>query len=166
MGNKILVIVGIIFSLIFAIFLINIFSNVTELGNIANNNIMTIQQNIEKADLEAYNDKIVSGDTVISTINKMQTTTNGYKLSYGVCLGSEGTSSNWKFYGYKGLKFSSAVGSSGHYIIASTPQVEYINYETSLKPGNSGYISPVDEFNAHIVTNENGIIIGIIFIGE
>lgn len=163
MGNKILVIVGIIFSLIFAIFLIGVFGNVTQLGNIANNNIRTIQQNIEKADLEAYNDKIVSGDTVISTINKMQTTTNGYKLSYGVCLGSEGTSSNWKFYGYKGLKFSST-NSSDHYITTSTPQVEYINYETSLKPGNSGYISPVDEFNSYIVTNENDIIVGIIFI--
>lgn len=164
MGNKIVVIASIIFSLVFAIFLLSVFGNVMKFGDTANRNIQTIQQNIESADLETYNDKIVSGDTVISTINKMKSTKNGYKLSYGVCSGSAGTSSNWDFYGYKGLEFSSSAGASSYYITTKEPQVDYVSYKTSLKPGDSGYISPVDEFNTHIITNENGVIMGIVFI--
>lgn len=164
MNKKILEIAGISFALVFIILMAFIFGNVVDFGNKANSNITDLKEAVIAADIEQYNDSVVSGDTVISTINKLKETKNGIKMSYAVCDGSEGSSSAWKYYGYKVLKYDSSVGTSGGYIGTTAASDSYTSYKTSLKPGNTGYISPVQEYKSQIVLNENGVLVGIKFI--
>lgn len=164
MNRKIIEIASIAFALVFIILMALIFGNVIDFGNKANNNIMDLKQAVVEADIEQYNGSVVSGDTVISTINKLKETKNGIKMSYAVCSGSESSSSAWTYYGFKAMKYDSSVGSSGGYMGTTTASDTYASYKTSLRPGNNGYISPVQEYTSKIVINENGVLVGIKFI--
>lgn len=164
MNKKIIEIAGMSFALVFIVLMALIFGNVIDFGNRANDSIMDLKQAVVDADIEQYNGSIVSGDTVISTINKLKETKNGIKMSYAVCSGSESSSSAWSYYGFKVLKYDSSVGSSGGYIGTTAASDSYTSYKTSLKPGNSGYISPVQEYTSKVVVNDNGVLVGIKFI--
>ena len=164
MSKKIIEISLIVFAMVFIVIMVTIFGGVLDIGNQNINSLTDIQNLIVEADLEGYNDTIVSGDTVISTINKLKETKNGFKLSYAVCSGAASSSGNWRYYGYGGLEYSSSVGASGDYIGVGESSTEYKSYKTSLKPGDSGYISPVQEYRCRVVVNINGVVSGIAFI--
>lgn len=164
MSKKIIEVSLIVFAMVFIVLMVTIFSNVINIGNININSLNNMKELIADADLDVYDGTIVSGDTVISTINKLKETKNGFKLSYAVCDGVTSNSGNWRYYGYSGLKYDSNVGSSGDYIGVVDSNIDYISYKTSLKPGDNGYISPVQEYRCRVILNGNGVISGVAFI--
>lgn len=166
MDHKIITIAGIVFSMVFIMIMASIFYVAQDYGESAHNDMMNTKQRAVAAELESYNERVVSGDTVVSTINKMKETNDGLKLSYGVCLDTPSAEGSWQWYGYGGLTFSSDVGSSGYYVGTQPTVTSYKLYDTTIKPGTEGYVSPTKEFKAHLISNTNGIVIGIVFIGE
>lgn len=166
MDHKIVTIAGIVFSMVFIMIMASIFFVAQDYGESTHNEMLNTKQRAVAAELESYNERIVSGDTVISTINKMKETTDGLKLSYGVCVTSPSEEGNWQWYGYGGLKYSSESGASGYYTGTQSTVTSYKLYDTTIKPGTDGYVSPTKEFKAHLISNTNGIIVGIVFIGE
>lgn len=157
-------IAGIIFSLVFICIMASIFFVVNNQGSGIQNDLLNTKENMVSAEFEAYNEKTVSGDTVISTINKFKQTNTGLKMSYGVCTGSVSSSGNWKYYGHLGIGFSSSAGASKWYSQAKATSDKYTLYNTTLKPGASGYISPTQEFKAHLVKSANDVVVGVVFV--
>ena len=155
MDRKIVEITLMVFALIFVILLSVTFGHVVGFGNKANNQVYSIEQAIVEADLEQYDNKVVSGDTVISTVNKMRELKNGTKMSYAVK--ADGT---WIAYGHSAI---TAVGSidtiDGAMVGAGS--TDYTKYEAQV--GDPGFVSPVDSYKSKVVANENGVIIGVAF---
>lgn len=180
MDKKIITIAEVGFALIFIILMASIVGNVIGFGNASNDKLEHIRETVNNAELESYNGSIVSGDTVISTINKMTESDTGVKMSYAVCynqsnpsLTDTGTESHWNFYGCKKIEFSSGaqelVDSNNN---SNNPNIEnlksgdggeYTKYKIATKPGETGYISPVQEFTSTLAFNSNGVLIGIVF---
>lgn len=165
MDKKILAIAGIVFALVFVILMSLIFMNVITFGEVANNSIERITQVTEEANLEQYNETVVSGDTIIATINKVKETRNGIKMSYAVCNGSTNSAGSWSKYGYCKLEYSAGAGASNYYTAIGSGVENYKTYDLTLTSadGNS-YISPVQEYTSHIITSTNGALVGIVFI--
>lgn len=165
MDKKILSIAGIVFALVFIVLMSMIFMNVINFGEVANNSIERIAQVTEEANLEQYNETVVSGDTVIATINKVKETRNGIKMSYAVCNGAANSASNWTKYGYCKLDYSAEAGAGNQYTTIGTGVTEYKTYDLTLTSSDgNGYISPVQEYTSHIITSTNGMLVGIVFI--
>ena len=160
-------------ALAFVILMVFMFNGTLGIGRDANNRVSAIKDAVVNAELEKYNGKIVSGDTVISTINKLQTSSDGVKMTYGVCKSTTvGTTSNWEFFGVQAFKAKSGTtakeyfdgSNTAHgYLTASTKQA-YKKYDLSKTVGSTGYISPVKEYTSKLVFNQNGVLIGIVFI--
>lgn len=170
MDKKIITIAEVGFALIFIILMASIVGNVIGFGNASNDKLEHIRETVNNAELESYNGSIVSGDTVISTINKMTESDTGVKMSYAVCYNTTtGSESNWGFYGCKKIEFSSGanelVDSNNTNIenLKSGDGGEYTKYKIATKPGETGYISPVKEFTSTLAFNSNGVLIGIVF---
>lgn len=174
MNKKILTIAEIIFALVFVILMAMIFRNVIGFGNDANSTISGMREAIADADIASYDDTIVSGDTVISTVNKLKETKNGLKLSYAVCVDDNtSSSSSWYTYGSGVLQFSGSSGTihnGGNVTIdniaAGTAFDSYKTYKLSLRPGEDGYISPVQEYKSQLAFNNNNVLIGIVFVKQ
>ena len=115
MDRKIVTIAEIGFALVFVMILSFIFYNIYGYSNDLNLDVETMQEVVNEADLAPYDNKTVSGDTVMSTINKMKEAKGGLSMSYGVCNGSTATASNWQFYGYGALKYASGEGNPAYY---------------------------------------------------
>lgn len=167
MNTKIITIAGIAFALVFVIIMALIFNNVLDFGNSANADITNIKESIASADLEQYNNKIVSGDTVASTINKMKETKDGLKMSYIVCKSpSESTSaSNWMVFGQSAVMAGTsnplkhADGTNDTNLSLTSAGDRYVTYVTSSKT-----ISPVKEYKANILLSGNDVVVGIKFV--
>ncbi len=163
MGKKMITIAEIAFAVVFIIIMATIFRTVTNFGNNANNSLQSISKAIEDADIATYNGTTVSGDTVVSTINKLQATKNGVKMSYYV------KSSDVKdSYGYEVINSGSGSPNildaggdkiSGYY--SKSANSDYKDY--SAKVGETGFISPVENYKSNLAFNENGVLVGIIF---
>jgi len=159
MGKKMIVIAEIAFAIVFIILMATIFKTVTSVGNNANSQLENIQRSIEEAELQSYDKTIVSGDTIISTINKMRETDTGLRLSYNI---------DGKPYGYGMLNSSGsdAYNSSGEVVSGvkvASAESSYKRYDTSLRPGDTDFISPVAEYNSNVICNSNGTVIGVYF---
>lgn len=167
LDKKILAIAGIVFALVFVILMSLIFMNVINFGEVANNSIERITQVTEEANLEQYNETVVSGDTIIATINKVKETRNGIKMSYAVCNGAPNSASSWTKYGYCKLEYSASEGAEKKYTTIGTGVTEYKTYDLTLTSSDSNkYISPVQEYTSHIITSTNGMIVGVVFISN
>ena len=171
MDKKIIVTAEIAFAMAFIVVMALIMSTVSGFGTSTNKRLTNMRETAQMAEFAPYNEGIVSGDTVISTINKLKETPNGTKMSYGVCHGGNmATSSNWKFYGIK--RFVYASGQSALYTannaVVSNLKIgsaqAYTTYDVSTAVGAAGYISPAKEYRASILHNKNGNMMGIIFV--
>lgn len=165
MNKKIITIAEIAFALIFIILMSLIFSNVLGFGNGANANLAKIKEYAAEASLTPYDNTIVSGDTVVSTINKMKETDDGLKLSYIV-----ETRSGWNTYGHKSITHGTGAGtvfgSDGKVVNNMTIQTSsnsYSTYRITMRPGDEEYISPVSEYEAKLLFNTNGVLLGVLF---
>lgn len=164
MGKKIITIAEIIFAIVFIIIMALLFNTVTNFGDSANESLTNIKQSIEDADIASYNNTTVSGDTVVSTINKLKTTKNGVKLSYYVDLDTLADNS----FGYctiksgNGAKVLDSDGKELSGYTYSSAETTYVTYKG--KAGNtSEFISPVENYTSKLAFNENGVLIGMIF---
>lgn len=182
MNKKIVTIAEIAFALVFVLIIAVIFSRVYNVGNTINLDIENMQETINDAGLAPYDDKTVSGDTVMSTINKMETTRNGMAMSYAVCAssgdGAQAVEGNWEFYGHQAIGFTSnqanaeditLFDSNGNKITglgSAASQSTYTKYNTNLVPNENGYISPVKTYLSKLVFNKNGVLVGMAFIPE
>ena len=172
MDRKIVTIAEIGFALVFVMILSFIFYNIYGYSNDLNLDVETMQEVVNEADLAPYDNKTVSGDAVMSTINKMKEAKGGLSMSYGVCNGSTATASNWQFYGYGALKYASGEGNPAYYadgdeadnVYVTSPSSSYTTHDTSLLPNETGYISPVDTYTSQLVFNQNGVLVGMVFI--
>lgn len=171
MNKKIITIAEVGFALIFVIIMAVIVSTVLGFGNKANISLSSMEQAMEEADLAIYNGQTVSGDTVTATINKLKETKNGIKMSYVV---NSNDTNGWIAYGNKSIVArTDSTASSLYYYNYSTQTVEeltdlqvgtsgeYASY--NIKPGEEGFISPVDEYEANLVFNTNSVVVGVMF---
>lgn len=157
----------IVFALVFIILMATIFSTVTNFGDSANTALEGIRESIDRAELQAYNNATVSGDTVIATINKLRETKNGLKVSYYVAELTNVTDEC--IFGYGAVTsdnnsnelVNSDNKSTGYY--SSTAKSTYKSYNTILKPGEDGFINPVSEYKSILLFNSNGVFIGMAF---
>lgn len=160
MGKKIITIAEIAFAVVFIMIIAVLFRTVMGFGDNANNTLNNIQKSIEDAEMQSYDNSIVSGDNVVSTINKLMETKNNVRLSYLV----DGES-----YGYSVLaspgsgKVYDSAGSEISSVGTVTANSSYKKYPTSLRPGDSEFISPVAEYESQLAFNANGTLVGIIF---
>ncbi len=165
MNRKIVEIVGILMALVFVGVMGVIFTNVIDFGKKAEVNMESLTESVDQAELESYNGKIVSGESVISAINKLKETPNGIKMSYVVS--TTGSTTSWVGYGYQGIKYdATAAGTStyGYKIgINTTAVTKYAEYNTSLEVTDSKFINPVVNYKSDIVFSKNGAILGIAF---
>lgn len=152
--RKITEIALIIFALVFVILMSIMFGHVVGFGNNTNEQLSNMNRAVIEADLMNYDDTVISGDTVISTINKMKELKDGTKMSYTV------KTTSWTDYGHQAVAGAGSIDSidAGN---VGTAEVEYKKY--SAEVGDSDFISPVDSYKSKVVANENGVIIGIAF---
>lgn len=155
MDRKIVEIALIVFALMFVVLLSIAFGHVVGFGNKANNQIYGIERAIVEADLEQYDNKVISGDAVISTVNKMKELKDGTKMSYAIK--ADGT---WIAYGHSAIAAVGSIDSIDDSMVGSA-EVEYTKYEAQV--GENGFVSPVDSYKSKVVANTNGVIIGIAF---
>lgn len=155
MDKKVIEVALITFALIFVVLMSVCFGHVVGFGNKANNNISSIEMAIVDADLEQYNNKVVSGDAVISTINKMKELKDGTKMSYVVK-----NDSSWTSYGHSAITATGGIDNIDASMVG-TGEAEYTRYTANL--GDSAFINPVDSYQSKVVGNENGVVIGIAF---
>lgn len=157
MNQKLIAIVGIIFAVVFVAIMALMFFQVIDFGNETAMDLQAIEQSITDADLEPYNNTIVSGDTVISTINKMKELRDGSKLGYIVKSGA--TSDQ---YGYYSLVVGNSENSDDYYEVTSaSPNTSYKDITNSSK-GN--FINK--RYKANIAINKNGVVLGIVFTAQ
>lgn len=157
MNQKLIAIVGIIFAVVFVAIMALMFFQVIDFGNETAMDLQAIEQSITDADLEPYNNTVVSGDTVISTINKMKELRDGSKLGYIVKSGATNNQ-----YGYYDITNGSLDSSTGFYNVNSaSPNASYISIDNSLK-GN--FINK--RYKANIAINKNGVVLGIVFTAQ
>ena len=172
LNKKLITIAEIIFALVFIVMLAVLFTSVMNFSKDTNTKIEGLQKQIADAELESYNGgkndnnkMVVSGATVQSTINKLKTTNNGLKLSYIVKIGTSYTQ-----YGHSYISSGSGSGNSALInglgesvgVKLGTYNDTYKTYG-NLKPGATGFISPVKEFKSQLLFNKNGVLVGIYF---
>ena len=170
MDKKLLTIISILISLVFISGLIMLFSIINkEVKNTANEAV-SLNNQIEMSEFEPYNHKIVSGDTVVATINKFRRSRAGVDMSYAICKTStaSSTSSNWSFYGVHKMKYFGSSSTDSSYSIQSyytDSIIGYISTNTTLTSyttiGNS-VIKPTDKYLAEVAMYR-GIPIGVVF---
>ena len=177
MNKKIITIVSIVLALVFIGILLGLFAVVDIIGETSINQAEGINKNILNSELEPYNNTLVSGDTVIATINKLKELSDGTKMSYLVCTNKTyatvtGGTSYWKKYGVQGLsKNTSAITSntkvkvSGAYSTitsisaSSTDATSYVTYT-----GTSDVVVTAN-YRSNIVYYNNRPV-GIIFVKQ
>jgi hypothetical protein len=166
MNNKIIAVVSMILALIFTSALILIYSNIDKFSRGAQNEVSTINSNAVYSEFEAYNDTTVSGDTVISTINKFRETRDGVKLSYLVIRDStigkyglsniiKGTNSAKVLYKFNGDAISGYIVND----ITKESSATYVLYDND----SSLEIYPNDKYKSTVACR-SGYPIGIIFV--
>lgn len=171
MDKKIIIIASIIFAIAF----IGIMSVVlTQVTNYSRNTATSIANNNDRAvlsELSPYNEKIVSGDTIISFINTSNTLSDGRLLLIGVGkTGSISSGSTINWYG-KGVSTSTGVtaptGTSTKYTLGGSPGKATgapLYYDVNLESTNTKYIAPLKEYKGHLVYDTNGnVCVGVIF---
>lgn len=175
LGKKMIVIAEITFALLFIILLSLLFGKVYNFGSNANDKIEAMRAQAAETEVVPYNGTVVSGDSVISAINKLKETDTGLKMSYAVCQEtSTASQSNWYYYGAECIEWSGSdpeqdlVNSAGDKIdnlkLGSGTASGYSEYNIALRPSDEGFISPVAEYNADLAFNVNGVLVGVVFI--
>lgn len=164
MNKKLITIAEIVFAIAFIILMAKIFGTVNGFGNTVNNQLVNIQLAIDESDMISYDNSVVSGDSVRSMINNMKETKNGIKLSYLVANEISHDS-----YGYGGLVTeagNTAIDSNGDVIEnlgVGNLSSNYSKYDISTQVSKETFINPVDKYESHLVFNQNGALIGVIF---
>ena len=165
MDKKIITIVEIVFAMVFVMIMALLFKTVTDNTNKQTKLMENLQESITNTELQSYDGTRVSGDTVRSVINKMESTENGIRMSYYVVQNG----GSYK-YGYKhitdvGAGTGALYDSNGASINASfdATNYKYETYNLTTQPSSSEFISPVVTYESKIVFNVNGAIIGIMF---
>lgn len=175
MNQKIITIAGILFAVIFIVALALVFKNVMRFTDTANKQLTHIQELVESADLSAYDRKVVSGDSVVSAINKFREASNGTKMSYVVI---DADNEN-QYYGMHKFKDITAVKKDPSSVEENMQNIDYYKpvklddsnddyttyypYDTTIKLGTKGSINPVTEYESYILMTENDVIIGVVF---
>ena len=70
------------------------------------------------------------------------------------------------------MKYASGEGNPAYYadgdeadnVYVTSPSSSYTTHDTSLLPNETGYISPVDTYTSQLVFNQNGVLVGMVFI--
>lgn len=169
MNQKIITIAGILFAVIFIVALALVFKNVMGFTDTANKQLTHIQELVESADLSAYDRKVVSGDSVVSAINKLRETSNGTKMSYVVIENNTPTCYGiHKFDNAQPIKSDGSVASDGdtvaYYLAGEVADSDFDSYKSYNKRADEeGFISPVKEYNSYIMITSNGVAVGVVF---
>jgi hypothetical protein len=150
MDRKITTVVGIVLALVFVGLLTVIFDMITSTGNSATDTFGSTKDAIVYNELKQFDGGVVSGTTVISTINNLRESKAGTRMSYVVKNGTTYTA-----YGYGGIAASSSY-------TVSSPGTTYTQYKVT-DVNSSGYISDSSKYSASIAKATNGTIVGIIF---
>lgn len=150
MNYKIITIVTIVAALIFSIVMINISNTSMNAGKLYDKNLNNSIESIKKAKFEAFDNKLVSGDTIVNIINNSDKELQKYSFAVKI----NGTVYK---YGYKGV----GIDTSNKATISSLSS-SYEKYK--LKSKDVGFISPASEFKSDLVINKNGIVMGVMFI--
>lgn len=168
MNIKIITVTEIALTMVFIVALVLIFSTVMRYTKESDTRLQNIEQIAIEAELQSYDNTVVSGDTVISTINKLKEAKNGIKMSYLVVDGSSTTR-----YGYqqlKGLYKETETTSTGtiEHEYADTepldPTQSYAKYTlTAHDSASAEFISPVAEYKSKLALTKNGALAGIVF---
>lgn len=136
MGSRVQKIAFIIFALLFVAIMAVMNTSVLNLGTNANKQLSTTLQTSDSSALEIYNNSIVSGNTVLNA-----------------------------------AKNPSVVSSTNMTIAVVTKANQsgepYTSTDTyTANPSDSTYINTSSQFTSHLVSNSNGVIVGIIFIQD
>jgi hypothetical protein len=180
MNAKIMTIASVVFALVFVILMAIVFRQVATYTKASASDINDLNIADAEAELVTYNNTIVSGDTVMSTINKLKELKSGVKMSYLVYTNSSTakmmdppsydfylgviTASYWQTYGYAALRNGNAVGGA---VDTSTLRISYRQTAgTKYKKYEEGtfVISPVEEYYSYIIRSDNETPLGILFI--
>ena len=153
MNQKILMIAGIVFALVFIIAIAGILSGVINFSENMNRGISHLNEQIMESEFEIYNNTTVSGDRVVAAINRLKETKSGLKMSYAVY-----TTSGWQYYGHQGFSVN-----AGDDTVSFGSSVAYRSYNTGTQVTDAGFISPAKEYKSTIVMNKNGVVVGIAF---
>lgn len=145
MNTKIITVALIVFALIFVVLLAVMMGTVTNKMTEANTQLTNTLDTTTNASLSTYQTgTVVKGNIVISAINNdiRNLSTNGSKMEIAVITKDGPTTS---LYGYTGAD--------------KTVPTKYEVTDSS----DSAYINPSAEFKCHQISNENGVVVQIIF---
>ena len=160
MNKKILTITSIVFALVFILLMAMLFNSITDTGNDAVDTFGSTKEAIMYNELKAFDNKEVSGSTVINTINSMRETKSGMQMRYAVCNSTtQNSSTYWAYYGYGGLSFTL----TSPYITVGAPTSTYKTY-TVTDVTNTHYINEANKYTANLLKTSNGVVTGIKFI--
>lgn len=174
MNKKMITIASIIFALMFIGIMSILLSQINEYGNSISNSIGSFNSNIIMSELEPYNGKIVSGDTIINLINNKARLPDGSLMSIAVSVGP-GTDTCYVY----GLK-RPATGSNCTYLwwsntgskdsrkysmgVKGVDTSAQIYYDVNLASGDERYIPPFREYKGHLLYDwDASVVVGIYF---
>lgn len=147
MNKKIITIAEIVFALIFVVLLAVFMATINSKGNSANNQLVDTLEATDSSNVKSYpNGGIVKGSTVemaIDQINSLAGEVNTFTITVKTQLNPNNDNDD-----------DGGTG-NGVYTKGSTYNV------TNSK--NKNYINPKADFKCEHVTNENGIITGLVF---
>ena len=162
MNTKIITIASVVFALIFVVLLAVMMGTITNKGNSANTKLVDTLEISSGTDLSGYDNVTIKGSTVISAITNGKTLNGDTKMWIMVETGEQTS-----VYGYgtktgdasdllDDLQYSDATEFTKS-VYASTQYTYYSNSDSS----SSDYINEAAYFDSNIISNKNGIIVGI-----
>lgn len=165
MNQKIITIASIMLALAFIGIMSVVLITVNKYGSNTSNLIASNTNNAVMSELSPYNEKVVSGDTIIQLINTKAELSDGTLLSFYIGSSSSGTSVKASYGHCSGtitIKRDTVNGRTVYY----TSYVNSYNIRTYYDYNATGdkKITNTQEFIGHLVYNdENGALNGIYF---